>query len=204
MNKLIIIPLVLMILISIFSIDISGNNNPGNSSDNMANGQIVYGDRGYFYWVYNGETQGYFADANEHAPYDPRNEPDNALILMLGGHSVGRYSDLDSFYDYWSIEDRDNVIHDIFSSNYFWLIILGILSATVVLGVQVFGSGLSEFAQRTAYIGIAWGTIWAFLTVVSSPVILDSSLGVFGTIGYTSLSLMFIIGVVMEVTGGDD
>lgn len=213
MNKLIIFPLFIMILIAITSISITLTaSNPESATDITANTGIVVNDDGQYEFYNNGEYEGWFKGGELEHPYDPRSQPDDEFYLVTpatfgSGGFLAHYDNLEDFNDHWSTDfvgnSDDGLIYNILDTNILWGVVIAILGASVVFGVSVFGSGLSEFAQKMLYLSVGWGVIWAFLSVVSLGVLSDDGLDIFGPIIYFGLTFMFIIGIMLEATGAD-
>ena len=81
------------------------------------------------------------------------------------------------------------------------MIIVLIVLATAV-GIQVLGSGLSPETVRIIVIGTAYGGLWIMFSLLAEPLI--SSIAVFGSLIYISLTIGYIWGVVQKIAGGGD
>lgn len=79
-----------------------------------------------------------------------------------------------------------------------FIVIIGIAA---VLGIQVVGSGLSEESVKTIMSCILYGAIWGLLSVFAMPLII--SIEIFGTIIYMVLLMLYVIGVIEKITGGN-
>jgi len=78
------------------------------------------------------------------------------------------------------------------------LTIIGIIAG--VLGIQIVGSGLSDWSVRTGILIMTYLGLWILLTILSMPLI--KSIEVFGSIIYISLSLGYTIGVIQNLSKG--
>lgn len=77
-----------------------------------------------------------------------------------------------------------------------------IIAIVAVLGIQVLGSGLSPESIKTIMTCILYGTVWGLLSVLALPLI--SAIEVFGTVIYMVLLIGYIVGVIQNITGGND
>lgn len=81
------------------------------------------------------------------------------------------------------------------------LIILGILfTFALVIGIQIFGSGLGETTVRMVLVITAYSGIWAVLTILSFDLIV--SIEMFGGVIYLSLTIGYVIGVIEKLSEG--
>jgi hypothetical protein len=78
-------------------------------------------------------------------------------------------------------------------------ILAAIIVATVLAGINILGSGLSPEAVHVIYLGVAWGALYAILAVPSYQVF---STMPFGDLIFLVLSLMFLLGVIGQVSRG--
>lgn len=207
MNKLLVFPLFIMIMVAFFAIYTATIETPDIDPNDDAAGQIVITDGGLVTWEYDGEYVGYFTSFENYSPYDPRDTPYEPFYLYGSTWSAGTlYADIAQLYDDYGVSFT--VTHtknyNILETQAFWNAILVILAATTALGVTVFGTGLSEFAQRGAFLGIAWGSVWLFLTSAARDSLFNGGLGDYANMIYIALTATYIIGVILEVTGGDD
>lgn len=212
MNKFIVFPLVVMLMLAFGGIYVDLIANPGTSSMPGGNEyQIVVNENGLIVFQKGDDLIGIFTNDMGYYPYDPRSAPEEPLKLygdVPGGQVY--YADLADFDSHWGTHFTDTsstmsgkTTYDLFNTGLFWGLVFAILGATVILGVRVFGVGLSEFAQRNSFLGIVWGTIWLFLSATSSSLLLRGDLGDIGWMIYVFLTLGYIIGVIMEVTAND-
>lgn len=100
-------------------------------------------------------------------------------------------------YDWAQADYNDFKIDPIFGAIG---IIITIVSIGTVAGIKVLGSGLGDESIRILTIGLSYLGIWSVLTVFSSPIIFD--IPSIGGIIYGLLSLILVIGIIMELTGG--
>lgn len=205
MNKLIIIPLFIMILIAIFAINLNLAENPKTGNDVYGNGQVVIDDD-KLAWYYNNEHIGWFVSYKDlKSTVDPRLNPDAKFVLRHTDRSYSTYNNLYEFNDDWDVDltKTEKRIVNILDSNILWGAIALILGSGVAFGVSVVGSGLSEFAQRSLFVSILYGTFWAFLSVTTYETLVVGALGIFGSLIYFALTITYIIGLGVEVTNGD-
>jgi len=81
------------------------------------------------------------------------------------------------------------------------MIIVLVILATAV-GVQVLGSGLSPTTVRIIVIGTAYGGIWVLFSLLAEPLI--SSIEIFGSLIYITLTIGYIWGVIQQFSNGGD
>jgi len=79
-----------------------------------------------------------------------------------------------------------------------FVVIIGIAA---LLGIQFLASGLSGESIKVIMACILYGVIWTLLSIFAMPLII--SIEVFGTIIYSVLLIMYIIGVIQNITGGE-
>ncbi|MBA7494962.1 hypothetical protein ES702_05540 [subsurface metagenome] len=81
---------------------------------------------------------------------------------------------------------------------------IGIFIVIIVIvgfiGLQIFGSGLSELSVKVISGVIIYGGLWAIVSVLSMPLIL--SIEVFGSLIYLGLTIIYVVGVVNKLYGG--
>ena len=69
-------------------------------------------------------------------------------------------------------------------------------------GITFLGSGLNPQSARIIIFITAFGGIWAVLSILASSLIFQ--IEVFGTIIYISLTIAYSIGVIQQISGGND
>ena len=79
-----------------------------------------------------------------------------------------------------------------------FVIIAGIAA---LLGITFLGSGLSPESIKTIMACTLYGVIWILLSIFAMPLII--SIEVFGVVIYTVLLIMYIVGVIQNITGGN-
>jgi len=80
------------------------------------------------------------------------------------------------------------------------IVVIGVLATA--LGVRVLGSGLGDSSIRIITIGVAYSGIWIVFSLLAEPLI--SSIEIFGTLIYVSLTIGYVMGVVQKISGGGD
>lgn len=81
------------------------------------------------------------------------------------------------------------------------VIIITIMIIATLIGLQIMGSGLSEHSVRIITIGISYFGIWSIFSVLSYQLIL--SIEIVGTLIYITLTIIFTIGIIQKITGGN-
>ena len=82
------------------------------------------------------------------------------------------------------------------------IIIITIASAISLIGLKILGTGLSDESVRTIIIAIAYTTIWSVLSALAIPLLY--SIDIFGILLYVALTIVFVIGVIEKISGGND
>lgn len=81
------------------------------------------------------------------------------------------------------------------------LLILGTLVLIAgVVGVTVMGTGLSDSSTHKIFVSITYLGIWVMLSVFSFNSILEIPYE-FGTVLYIGLTLMYVVGVIKNISG---
>lgn len=87
-------------------------------------------------------------------------------------------------------------IHPIYGAIAIFLVIITLIA---VIGLQIFGSGLSSGALKIISTVIVYMGLWLILSILSIPLI--SSIEGFGTLIYISLTIGYVYGVINKFTG---
>lgn len=77
-----------------------------------------------------------------------------------------------------------------------------IIGVAALLGIQFLASGLADESIKVIMACILYGVVWTLLSIFAMPLII--SIEVFGTVIYTVLLIMYIAGVIENITGGND
>lgn len=91
---------------------------------------------------------------------------------------------------------------DFFTGDGLLVTIIVLVSAVILLGIGLFGSGLSVFSQNLVLQSVAFLGVWGALTLMSKDFILVGT-GTIGIILYFILTIIYGIGFIMQVTGGE-
>lgn len=89
---------------------------------------------------------------------------------------------------------------DLFTGDGLLVVLILIAAAGVLLGITVFGSGLSDMSQQLAFKGLAFFGLWAALVLFTSSVITEGT-GIYGLLIYFGLTLMYGVGFITDVSG---
>ena len=125
------------------------------------------------------------------------------LGSVLPGSTVG------AEYETWAIINGTRQTMESSSGEGFFFIdpIFGAIGILIVitiivalLGIQIFGSGLSEASVKIITSALLYGGLWGLLSVVSMPLIV--SIEMFGTLIYVSLTIGYVYGVIKQMMGG--
>jgi len=85
--------------------------------------------------------------------------------------------------------------------------VLGIAAFVVIagiaalLGITVFSTGLSAESVKIIMACTLYGVVWILLSIFAMPLIL--SIEIFGVVIYTVLLIMYIVGVIQAIVGGE-
>lgn len=80
-----------------------------------------------------------------------------------------------------------------------WLIVLTLIGGA--LGIRVLGSGLSEQSVKIISYCIAYGAVWAILSILAFNLIV--TIATFGSMIYIFLTVGYTIGVIRKLSGGN-
>lgn len=68
---------------------------------------------------------------------------------------------------------------------------------TVLVGIQIFASGISETSIKALSTGLLYTGLWVVLSLLSAPLI--NSIEIFGNIIYICLTIGYVIGVIEKM-----
>lgn len=88
---------------------------------------------------------------------------------------------------------------DFFTGDGLLVTIIVLVSAVILLGIGLFGSGLSVFSQNLVLQSVVYLGAWGALTIMAKDFILVST-GIIGIILYFILTIIYGIGFIMQVT----
>ena len=81
------------------------------------------------------------------------------------------------------------------------LVIFVVIIAIVgLIGIHIFGSGLSDQSVKIISGIIIYGGLWSIVSILSMPLIL--LIEVFGSLIYLGLTITYVVGVVSKLYGG--
>lgn len=81
-------------------------------------------------------------------------------------------------------------------------LILALVAVSAVSGVSCLGSGLADPSVRFVMLSVAYGSIWGILSVLAFNLII--AIEVFGAVIYVFLTILYTIGVIQRLAGGND
>jgi hypothetical protein len=206
MNKLLLFPLMIMCTVVLLYMAFNGTTIVDTGED------IVLNDNGYFTthlgsvaW-YNNNTGSIYEIRTEDNKYiDPQVSTNDSFKFY--NDDTGQwehYANLADFTDTYGAVGQNAKSPDLFDANVLWGILALALGVGIAVGVTVFGTGISEFAQRLVFTLSLWGAIWLFLTSISYDLFNSSELAPVGALMYLGLTMSFIIGVGMTISDGGD
>lgn len=79
-------------------------------------------------------------------------------------------------------------------------IIIFIGGVSILIGIQVLGSGLSDTTIKVLTILTAYGSLWIILSLLSMSLLFEIQL--FGLFIYTILTLIYVIGMIEKISEG--
>lgn len=79
-------------------------------------------------------------------------------------------------------------------------IIVLIAGISILIGIQVLGSGLSDITIKVLTILTAYGSLWIILSLLSMSLLFEIQL--FGLFIYTILTLIYVIGMIEKISEG--
>lgn len=80
-------------------------------------------------------------------------------------------------------------------------LMVGIAVFTILIGIQIFASGLSDTSVRAMMIAVSYTGLWGVLSVLSVNTI--KSIELIGSVIYVLLTVGYVIGVIDKMTGGN-
>lgn len=218
MNKIILFPLLIMFMLALFGTTLAVTDNPVEDEElptGEPKGEWVQTYRTQPWNWFNYETEKYYpAEGTGEwlGDYFNPSAPENqGKSFQLYNRDTGKwewYNNYDQFYAVYGPEGSggggsSNGATNLFDTNALWVLVAGLLTAGIVLGVQIFGNGLSEWTQYMIFIHGAYGAFWLFLTAGAYNLLIEGKvLGVFGNLIYISLTLLYIVGIITETSGG--
>jgi hypothetical protein len=126
--------------------------------------------------------------------------------IVLGGtwtsisdiHSISNTAVINGTASSFAVSGQDWVFSiDPISGAAVWLVV--IVSIAALVGIRIFGSGLSEQSVRVAIMAIVYANIWTVLSVGASP--LMWSIPVFVGMIYISITIVYTVGVIQKIDG---
>lgn len=81
-------------------------------------------------------------------------------------------------------------------------IIIIMIAVGVVAGIHVLGSGLSDFSISVIYNSVFFYSIWILLSLFGFPAI--NAIPIFGWLLYFFLTVLYSIGIVVQIQGGGE
>lgn len=84
---------------------------------------------------------------------------------------------------------------DAYTGAIVWLVVITAIG--VGAGIAVLGSGLSDVSVNLLYKAIFYGVVWGILSIFPAPLIF--SIDLFGGLIYVSLTIIYVIAVIMVI-----
>lgn len=89
---------------------------------------------------------------------------------------------------------------DLFSGSGLVATLILLAAAGILAGIGIFGSGLSDTSQVILVKSVGFLGLWGALTIFASPLILHDT-GMYGTLIYFGITMVFGIGFVFDIAG---
>lgn len=80
------------------------------------------------------------------------------------------------------------------------IIIIIVVSVGVIVGIRIWDSGLSDSSVKILTYGSAYIGVWALFSAFAYPLII--AIEIFGTFIYIVLTIMYALGVIMQLSRG--
>jgi hypothetical protein len=100
-----------------------------------------------------------------------------------------------------SVDDAEPKTFNIWNASGIMFILLTAIALGVVAGIGFLGSGLSDTAQGMIFSSILFLGIWTCLTIVTSTLFFDNMIT---DVMYMGITMMFILGLGIHLSGGDE
>ena len=211
MNKLIVFPILIMLFIVSFNF-VTTNSLPGED--------IEQDLQGYFYkkgtnifghdlYAWHNNVTGSSYDVGDVDGIGGQTsfilEEQNTSAFKLYNTDTSKMEFYDNYADFVTqyTGNGSSSIDNVFDSKLFWGILVAALTVSIAAGVQVFGTGMTEYSQRTLFISLMFGGIWGFMTLGSYDLLFASALEPMGQFVYIGLTLTYIVGIIQTASGGD-
>lgn len=118
-------------------------------------------------------------------------------IKEIGSENISGSADFNSSVSSFDINNISATFYiDEFSGAL--VIIIAIMIIAVIIGLNIFGSGLSDTSVKILSIGITYYGIWSIFSILAYPLIV--SIEVVGVLIYITLTIIFTIGLVQKFT----
>lgn len=89
---------------------------------------------------------------------------------------------------------------DLFSGTGLVATLILLAAGGILAGIGLFGSGLSDTSQVILVKSVGFLGLWGALTIFASPLILNNT-GMYGTLIYFGITMVFGIGFVFDIAG---
>jgi hypothetical protein len=200
---MIIFPIFVLMLVSVISVIYENpiaTDTEGSITD--IGGKFIYNDYNQVKWYNNATGKSYFVVDLSGVSIDPR--IDTAEPFKIANTDTGDMEYYDNYADFLVKKPTQKVTSstNLFDSDILWGIVFLALGVGVAVGVTVLGTGISEWAQRLVFLASIWGGVWLFLTSVSAKILfVNNFTGIYGSLAYLALTLMFVFGLALHVSG---
>lgn len=127
--------------------------------------------------------------------------------MIVGNESIGTIID-NSYGGYMVVNGTKTSLESAPESSVFFIDpVLGVVGMFIIivaivglLGLQLFGSGFSDYAIRVISTCIIYGGLWALVSVLSMPMVV--LIEGFGAMIYVALTMGYVYGVIEKFRGG--
>jgi hypothetical protein len=115
------------------------------------------------------------------------------LNVMLGNASIYETYNTGADFEYATVVGVDTLTGA-------FAIVVGLAALSAVVGIQVFGSGISEQSVRIISLIVGWGAVWGVFSALGWNLI--NSIEIFGYLIWVALTILYAYGVLSKISEG--
>lgn len=202
MNKLILIPITILVTLSIFSMLGLGNTELGSTT--LSGADVVYYDSGG-HEVCDGLGQPSGEDGSIGSSTTGYATWDNGTLLTTFSLYYDTSGSLDMRVKY---EDFGKGYYgfkefDITTAIGFIGLIIGIMALAALVGLKILGSGISDVSVSTIILSTAYLAIWGVFSVLAFDLIVNQ-IPIIGSTFYFILTIIYTAGIIASINGGTE
>lgn len=118
-------------------------------------------------------------------------------IKEIGSENIAGYGTVNQSTSFYNISNVSAMFYiDEFAGGL--VILIAIMIIAVIIGINIFGFGLSDQSVKILTIGLTYYGIWSIFSVLSYSLIV--SIEVIGSLIYIILTIVFTIGLIQKFT----